>query len=193
MPEKTDRRKMSYVRNFFRNPDVAAVAPSSPEVVARVRDAIPHGARTVIEFGPGDGVATKEILLRVARDGKLFVVESDPAFAEHMRKLKEVLGDDRLAVIEGRAQDISQTYDEQFKNADAIVASIPYSLLSSEDRFAVTRRAYELLKPGASFVVFHQYRLVAKDTMRRVFGNVSTERIWSWPPCHVFTSVKKRE
>ena len=48
---------------------VGAITVSTKYVADRVANALPKGAKNVIEYGAGDGVITKEILKRLPPDG----------------------------------------------------------------------------------------------------------------------------
>ena len=88
---------------------IGAMTRSSKYVVnAVVRNLGHQSLHRVIEYGPGDGVVTKEILNRMPKDGELIVVETNPKFLRILRNIK----DSRLKIIEGTAQEISKKFTQ---------------------------------------------------------------------------------
>lgn len=207
MTEKLDgNKRQTTISRFLRNPQqVGAVMESSSRVVEKVLEAIPKGAKKVIEIGPGNGVATREILKKLAPDGTLLVIESDSAFAAQLNAMAEVDAKihsrSRLKVIHGTVQDVisgplkAKYHDalSALSYADAIVASAPFSTrFSPNERENFLAAAHSLLAPNAKCVVFHQYRGVMSNPMHSIFGNVKKDKVlWPLPPCRIFTSVRQ--
>jgi phospholipid N-methyltransferase len=79
-------------------------------------------------------------------DARLVVVEPNAEFLSVLGKINDA----RLTVIAGKAQDLSPEQLREFKNADAVVASIPFSFLTQEERDKVIADTYELLAPNGS-------------------------------------------
>jgi len=62
-------------------------------------------ARVVVEYGPGVGTITQEILKRMRSDAVLAVIELNPQFVSFLQKR---IQDPRLRVIHGSASDAKQ-------------------------------------------------------------------------------------
>ncbi len=60
-------------------------------------------ARTVVELGPGTGAVTNEILKRMRPDAKLFAVDINETFIDHLRSTCQ---DPRLIPLCGSATDL---------------------------------------------------------------------------------------
>src|SRR3954470_1950574 len=104
-PEVTIRFWMSalFFKRFLKRPfQIASIIPSSKALVDRVSEKIDFDrARVIAEYGPGEGVHTREIARRMRRDAELLVFELDPAFS---RDLENQFADDpRVHVINGDA------------------------------------------------------------------------------------------
>src|SRR5258708_38392329 len=71
-----------FFKRFLKRPfQIASIVPSSKALVERVADKIDFdGARVIAEYGPGEGVHSREIARRMRRGCQLVVFEADPAF-----------------------------------------------------------------------------------------------------------------
>ncbi|OGI62476.1 hypothetical protein A2818_01090 [Candidatus Nomurabacteria bacterium RIFCSPHIGHO2_01_FULL_40_12] len=144
--------------------------------------------RQIIEYGPGDGVLTCELLKCLPPDGKLLAVEIDPKFLQMLR----AISDPRLSVIDGKMQNVCQNikaYD--FNNVDLIVSSIPFSLLSKIERETVVSSTKNALAPDGMFIVFHQYSHIMAKPLRKFFGEVNIKfEIRNFFPCFIISAKK---
>ena len=77
-----------FFRRFLQRPfQVASIIPSSKALVDRVAAKIDFTrARVIAEYGPGEGVHTRQIVSRMRRDAKLFLFELDGAFSRDLRR-----------------------------------------------------------------------------------------------------------
>ena len=77
-----------FFRQFLENPSkTGAVAPSSKELANLIADvANLDSVSTLIEFGPGTGVITEEIMQRISEDTTFFALEINPKFVELTKK-----------------------------------------------------------------------------------------------------------
>jgi phospholipid N-methyltransferase len=123
-----------FARNFFKHPAMlGSIITSSPfllnDVVSRVDWA---QAKVVVEYGPGVGTITKELLKRLRPDGVLVAIELNPQFVNFLR---EKIDDPRLRVVHGSASNaVKVLADLQLERADYIISGIPYSLIPDPHR-----------------------------------------------------------
>src|ERR1700740_588078 len=82
-----------FFKRFLKRPfQIASIVPSSKALVERVADKIDFDkARVIAEYGPGEGVHTREIARRMRPDAQLLIFELDAAFS---RDLKRQFADD---------------------------------------------------------------------------------------------------
>ncbi len=57
---------------------VAELMPTSKYAIRRILNQIKPEQKTIIEYGAGDGVITKEILKILPADGKIIAIELNP-------------------------------------------------------------------------------------------------------------------
>src|SRR4051812_42760042 len=100
-------RLLLFARNFFKHPKMlGSLIPSSRFLVNDVlrRMDLAH-ADTVVEYGPGVGTFTGELLRRMKPDAKLLVIEMNSDFVGFLRRS---IPDPRLVVAHGSAADVEK-------------------------------------------------------------------------------------
>jgi phospholipid N-methyltransferase len=180
--------RMTFLWNAVGDRNVGAVTMSSSYVLRAVLRSLPRSADVIVEHGAGTGVLTRLLLHRLSPQGRLYAVERSPAFVDHLSGI----GDPRLRVVAEGAEDVCYDALGVGGRADAVVASIPFSFVTPEDRRAIVARAYEALRPGGVLVVFHQYTLLMRDFMRERFPRVEVSfEPRNLFPCFILRAVKQ--
>jgi len=119
-----------FARNFFKCPSMlGSIVPSSRFLVRDLMAGIHwQHARVVVEFGPGVGTITKELLSRMRQDAVLVVIELNGEFVQY---ISNTISDPRLRIVHGSAANVRQILLEQgLSGAYYIISSLPYSLLT---------------------------------------------------------------
>lgn len=177
-----------FIKNWIEDPSVAAIASSSKYVTQRVIKTLPVNAKTVIEYGPGDGVLTLKLLKHLPKDAKLLVIEANENFAKQLEKIN----DSRLIILHAKVEDaIHQLPELGFNQVDAVVSSIPFSLIDPGDRSIIVQKTHEVLNTGGRFIIFHQYKRAIIPTLKTFFTDVHTSfEILNLFPCYIFNAQK---
>ncbi|MEK7118409.1 MAG: methyltransferase [Patescibacteria group bacterium] len=179
--------RLDFLKNALLDRSVGAVSVSSQSVVNDVLGRLPKILQKVVEYGPGDGVITLAILDRLSPHGILFVVEPNEEFVQLLKNIN----DKRLIVLHRKAQDLTPKQLEDMGNADAVVASMPFSFLTEEERHKIILDAYELLTYDGKFIVFHQYSWLMRNKLKQKFRSVSLSfEPRNFPPCFVIEARK---
>jgi len=107
----------------------------------------------IAEYGPGEGVHSREIARRMSPDSHLLLFELDPAFA---RDLKRQFADDpRVHVIHADAATLPGELKRRgFAQCDYILSGIPFSILNIEKKRALLRKTHDALAQGGSFIIY---------------------------------------
>src|SRR3984885_1986989 len=76
-----------FARNFFRHPRMlGSIVPSSRFLIKQLLEPIDWTqARVIVEYGPGVGSITAEILRRQRPDASLIAIEINPEFVGFLR------------------------------------------------------------------------------------------------------------
>jgi len=165
----------SYIKNFIRDQDVAAIAPSSSFLVERVCKWIDFEEPAVIvEYGPGNGVFSEYILNHMTEDSTLVLIESNPDFVEMLDE--RTAGDPRALVVEDRAEHVRDILDEHdIDQVDYVVSGIPFSFLDEESTGELLSTTRDILGPDGKFLVYQNFNHL-EDPLRAHFSEVTRER-----------------
>jgi phospholipid N-methyltransferase len=160
-----------FARNFFKYPSMlGSVLPSSPFLVKHLMSRIDwNRARVLVEFGPGVGTITREVLKRMRPDAVLLAIELNEEFVEY---LNTTLRDPRVRVVHGSAKHVRRILAEHgLARADYIISSIPYSLLPETARREIVAESRHALKAEGSLLVF-QYNRTLLPYLKSSFSTV---------------------
>jgi phospholipid N-methyltransferase len=164
---------------------LGSVIPSSRFLIRRILDRIEWDrVRLVVEYGPGVGSITGEILRRMRKDGTLIAIETN---SEFVRFLRESFADERLQVVQGSAADVGEILrDLGHAKATCIISGIPFSMIPPAGREHILWESRAALEPGGAFLVYQFSARVLAD-LRRVFGEVERGfELLNILPAHLF-------
>jgi phospholipid N-methyltransferase len=159
-----------FARNFFRHPRMlGSIVPSSRFLIKQVLEPIDWAqARVIVEYGPGVGSITAEILRRMRPDATLIAIETNPEFVRFLRSTE----DERLHVVEDSAESVGQILRQHgHAKASYIISGIPFSTISAPLRERILRMTCSVLEPNGSFLVYQFSTRVLQD-LRRIFRHV---------------------
>lgn len=170
--EPRNGARLLFARTFFRNPIMlGSVIPSSRFLIREVLDPIDFArARVIVEYGPGVGTITRDILARMRPDATLLVIEMNTEFVRFMR---ETFRDSRLKVIDGSAADVRRILKEHgFDDADYIISGIPLGSMPQQIREHIVQETRNALAPKKGTFVVYQFTSRVYPALQRVFGEV---------------------
>ena len=189
--EKAEGPAFVFARNFFKNPRMlGSLIPSSRFLVKQLlRDVRWHAAKVIVEYGPGVGTISAEILKRMRADATLVVFEINKDF---VRMLRQQFPDPRLKVIDRSAEDVKTVLSELgLGQADCVFSGIPFSIMSDESRRSVIRNTHAALGAGGSFLVY-QFSSRCRADLEEIFGPVQQQfEPRNILPARLFHGVKK--
>jgi phospholipid N-methyltransferase len=168
------RQLLLFARNFLKHPAMlGSVIPSSRFLVRHMLNQVDwRSARVIVEYGPGVGTFTREILSRMRRDAVLVVFETNAEFVEHLRAS---IRDPRVRIIHGSATEVDKVLAGLgFMQADYIVSGLPFRIMPPEVRDSVLRATRDTLGPDGEFLLF-QYTRALEDPLEQFFGTVREE------------------
>jgi phospholipid N-methyltransferase len=129
-------------------------------------------ARVFLEYGPGVGTFTTEILRRMRTDAVLVALETNSDF---VRFLRGKLRDDRLHVVHGSAADAESALAAlELGRADYVISGIPYTTMPPQLRESILRTTQAVLDPNGAFLVY-QFTRAVRPYLQQVFGSVAED------------------
>src|ERR1700730_4124642 len=144
-----------FFKRFLQRPfQIASIVPSSRALVERVADKIDFGrVRVIAEYGPGEGVHSREIARRMRPDAKLLLFELDAAFSRDLRR--QFSDDPRVHVINGDAARLPEELERRgIPHCDYILSGIPFSILEIKKKRALLANTHEALADGGRFIIY---------------------------------------
>ena len=160
-----------FARNFFRHPRMlGSIIPSSRFLIRQLLQPIDwQAARVIVEYGPGVGCITAEILERMRPDALLVAIETN---SEFVRFLRNAFPDERLRVMEGSAESVDEFLRLLgHEQVNYIISGIPFSTIPADLRERILRKTSGALAPGGSFLVYQFSTRVLPD-LQRIFHYV---------------------
>jgi len=160
-----------FTRNFFKSPAMlGSVVPSSPFLVKDMMSQVDwNRARVVVEYGPGVGTFTREILKRMRPDAVLVAIELNTDFVEYLRAH---FADPRFRVVHGSAARVRSILAEQnLGPADYIISGLPYRNMSDAMRREILDESRLALHAEGSMVLF-QYTRKLQPYLESSFSRV---------------------
>src|SRR5215475_13886486 len=87
-PAMKDGSVLLFARNFFRHPlMLGSIVPSSRFLIRELLSPVDWTrARVIVEYGPGVGGITAEVLRRMHPDCRLIAIETNKDFVEFLRR-----------------------------------------------------------------------------------------------------------
>lgn len=180
---------ITFLKSFVKDKDVASITPSSKYCVRKLCEHIDFAnTQTIIEYGGGTGVFTKQFLRKMKPDARLFVFETNENFFKKLSQIE----DDRLTVFHKTVEDMLHLLPENVVgNADHVVSGIPFSFFDWDMKMDILYKTKNVLKPKGSFLAY-QTSGHLKDPLNATFGNFTTEFCWkNIPPYFIYDAVNE--
>jgi phospholipid N-methyltransferase len=170
-PASRSEQLLLFGRNFIKHPKMlGSLIPSSRFLVNHVLGEVDwRQARVLLEYGPGVGTFTTEILRRMRPDAVLIALETNRDFVRFLRRR---LHDDRLHVIHGSAADADAALALLgLEAADYVISGIPYTTMPPELREIILRKTHSVLDQNGAFLVY-QFTRAVLPYLQQVFDSV---------------------
>ena len=146
-PLKPLSETLLFATNFLRHPNMlGSIIPSSRFLVDQVLEPIDwRRVHVIVEYGPGIGTFTGEILRRMRSDAQLVTIETNRAF---VRFLQRALPDPRLHVVHDSAAEVQRVLMRLALAAPRyIISGIPLGSMPDPVRTELVK-AFLVLKQG---------------------------------------------
>ncbi len=183
--------KISFLKESLKSLKTSGtIIPSSRYLVSKLLKGINFKlARLIIEFGPGDGKITKDLLKNLHPDATLIIFEINDSFYDTLLKIE----DKRLIVVKESAASVEDVLKTNgFDKVDYIVSSLPLTNIPKPITATILENAYKSLKTQGYFMQY-QYSLTYYSALKVVFnGNVSLGfEPLNIPPAFIYTCQKE--
>ncbi|GAA4860041.1 class I SAM-dependent methyltransferase [Saccharopolyspora cebuensis] len=170
----------TFLTSAVHNPRMmGAATPTSPAVAAVVSQVVPTtGEPVVVELGPGTGSLSDGIHRRLPPGARHLGVELGAELATHLRRNKPW-----LEVVNGDAGELTALLaDRGVERVDAVISSIPWSLIDDAGQRRILDQAVEVLVPHGAFTALTYLpasRSVGGKRFRELLGGTFDEVLTS--------------
>jgi phospholipid N-methyltransferase len=144
-----------FFKRFLQRPfQIASIVPSSRALVERVASKIDfERAQVIAEYGPGEGVHSREIARRMRPDCQLLLFELDPAFSRDLQR--QFADDSRVHVINADAARLPlELHRRGIERCDYILSGIPFSILKIDKKRALLQKTHSALAEDGQFIIY---------------------------------------
>lgn len=164
---------------------VGAVAPSSKYLCKKMLAKIDFSKDLVIlEYGPGTGVFTDELIKRMSPNSVLYVFELNEVFYD---ALATRIKDPRVKIFHDSASKAELFLNrDNYHHADVVLSSLPLAVIPKPVKEEVLDISEKLLADEGIYVQF-QYSLNAKKILKKRFRNMKISFTpMNLPPAFVY-------
>ncbi|MEX2217032.1 MAG: rRNA adenine N-6-methyltransferase family protein [Phycisphaeraceae bacterium] len=188
---------LTFLWQFLRHPTkVGAVWPSSKRLARAMTDSINwKTADVVLEYGPGTGIFTEQIVQAKQPATRFLAIELNPSLASILQqKLNNV-----EVVVDSVANVVDICKSRDIEKVCGILCGLPWASFPESLQRDILDAMFHVLKPGGQFATF-AYRqgvwLPAGRRFRRMlderFGKVEcSPTVWrNMPPAFVYRCTR---
>jgi len=165
---------------------VGAILPSSGRLAEKIADKIHfESASCIVEYGPGTGAFTAEILARRKPGTQLVLIELNKKF--HSMLVERFGNEPDVHIVHGSADQIDRILQElAIARVDHIISGLPFTSLQRDLTKAILTLTAELLGAQGTFVLF-QYSRRRRSLLSETFRHLAVDRVLAnIPPAYVF-------
>ena len=174
-PHSPERASSNFLQAFLAaRKTIGAVRATSPGVARHMArmGGLPT-ASAVAELGPGTGAITHELLKALPHNARLFGFEIYEPFVQ---VLNETMHDSRFHLLEQSTETVAEVaHRETEQGFDAVISSLPFSLMGPELTRSVLRAAGEALRPGGVLVALQYHPWYLAPYLKAEFEQVDRE------------------
>lgn len=182
-----DAATLGDYRTFFttamRSPRMlGAATPTSQAVGEFVAQVVPSsGSPVVVELGPGTGSLSGPIHDRLPSGARHVGIELNDDLVKHLRTHRPW-----LELVHGDAGDLVALLDKLgIERVDAVISSIPWSLLAADEQNHILQQVTEVLVPHGAFTALTYLPAgrsaggrYFRQTLSATFDEVLTHTTW---------------
>ncbi len=167
-------RHLHFISEFIKYPkEVGTFIQSSKLLAKRMAQEI-NGSKEVIEFGPGRGPVTVEILKRLPENGRLICFEINSEFCRYLEKIN----DSRLKVINDDAGNCQRYVD----NLECIISGLPLTIFDKSKREQILN-----ITSKAKRYIQLQYTPLLRKKIKNYFPDVKIKFVpQNIPPAFIY-------
>lgn len=195
--KRVERRRASkgpgplamFFRGFLRNPVmVGSIIPSSKKLIRHMLSRTDWAnTRLFVEYGPGVGTFSQDILDRMTPDATYIAIDTNPDFIDYLAR---TIVDPRFIPVLGSAADVRRIIaDHGHAQADYILSGLPFSTLPEGVGPKIAAETHAALRKDGAFLVY-QFSPKVRDFLAMKFDRIDhafqpvnippAQLYWAW-------------
>lgn len=161
------RPVLTFVREFVTDPtNVGAVLPSSKRLSKAMLEGLDiAGAKAIVEFGPGTGVVTDQLVPLLRPGCTYFAIER----SEDMARVWRAKHPDLKLYVDTAANVGELCRQNGLEKVDIVLSGLPWSSLPDPVQIGILEAMSKALRPGGVFVTFCYHTGTLLPGSRRFF------------------------
>lgn len=185
---------MGIFTEFLKHPrKIGAIAPSGRHLSEQMMTPVDFtSAKVIVEYGPGTGSFTKELVARRNPGTALILIEQNKTFCEQLRASFDGLPN--FFIMHGSAENVGQYLEAcGVSSADYIVSGLPFASLPANVSDNILNAAGLALGQEGKFITF-QYSLAKKKFLEQYFQITDCRKVVkNLPPAYVLVMKNRGE
>ena len=184
--------KIEFIYQFLNKPKtVGAITPSSRYLTKKILSFVDFKKEglVLLEYGPGTGPFTSEIIKYLKPTDQLIVIELNPKFAAD---LKEKFKDHKnVKIYEDCVENTQKILEKEgIKQVDYIISGIPFSSLPKDVTQDILINTKSIMSSTTLFLTF-QYSKFKKESFEKYFEIIDVKFVFRNIPSAFIFCMKK--
>ena len=180
------KNNLSFIKQYITKPrSVGAILPSSNNLARKMISYINFDkARYIVEYGPGTGVFTDEMLKKRKEDTLVLLLECNTKFYKQLKQ--KYSHEPNLLIINDSAEHLEKyLLAHNIPQVDYIISGLPFASLPPEVSSNILTQTKKYLSLEGRFITF-QYTLLKKDFIGAYFDDIKiTKEVRNIPPAYI--------
>jgi phospholipid N-methyltransferase len=187
-------QRVNFIYQFLKKPkEIGAITPSSIHLTRNILSFLDFNKEKLflIEYGPGTGPFTSEIVNRLKPTHQLIVIELNSEFAA---KLKEKFKDHKnVKIYQDCVTNVKKIINKiGIKKVDYIISGIPFSSLPKNKILDILTNTKSIMSQNSIFLTF-QYSKYRKQILEKYFNIIDIKFIArNIPSAYIFCMNKSQ-
>ncbi|MBT7727072.1 MAG: SAM-dependent methyltransferase [Flavobacteriales bacterium] len=184
--------KIEFIYQFLNKPKtVGAITPSSKHLTKKILSFVDFKKEglVLLEYGPGTGPFTSEIIKYLKPTDQLIVIELNPKFATDLKeKFKDYKN---VKIHEDCVANTQKILDKEgIKKVDYIISGIPFSSLPKDVTEDILINTKSIMSNTTIFLTF-QYSKFKKESFEKYFEIIDVKFVFRNIPSAFVFCMKK--
>ena len=185
--------KIEFIYQFLNKPKtVGAITPSSKHLTKKILSFVDFKKEglVLLEYGPGTGPFTSEIVKYLKPTDQLIVIELNPKFATDLKeKFKDYKN---VKIHEDCVANTQKILDKEgIKQVDYIISGIPFSSLPKDVTEDILINTKSIMSNTTIFLTF-QYSKFKKESFEKYFEIIDVKFVFRNIPSAFVFCMKKQ-